>query len=200
MLTWGASNCFYRQGPHKNVFAWGLATLEGACPHPHPPLPKNPSPLSCVPGERPGGESPRLLASFLIILPHTRSWSDFGPHCALRASPPRPSSALHHPRSPSETPSQPCAQPTVPRQPLSPHEPGRGLDQGSFWGSGAGARGRGLAQGRGLGEDPQLGVPRGSFKPFPPLPGCCRTTSWDGSPPRRCGSCRACSLCESQEG
>lgn len=29
------------------------------------------------------------------------------------------------------------------------------------------------------------------------LTGCCRTTSWEGSPPRRCGSCRACSLCES---
>lgn len=28
------------------------------------------------------------------------------------------------------------------------------------------------------------------------LTGCCRTTGWEGSPRRRCGSCQACSLCE----
>lgn len=38
----------------------------------------------------------------------------------------------------------------------------------------------------------------GSSKPLPLLAGCCRTTSWEGSLPRRCGSCRACSRCESQ--
>lgn len=28
------------------------------------------------------------------------------------------------------------------------------------------------------------------------LTGCCKTTGWEGSPRRRCGSCQACSLCE----
>lgn len=32
------------------------------------------------------------------------------------------------------------------------------------------------------------------------LTGCCRTTGWEGSPQRRCGSCRACSPCESRWG
>lgn len=32
----------------------------------------------------------------------------------------------------------------------------------------------------------------------PLLTGCCRTTTWEASPLKRCGSCRACSLCESQ--
>lgn len=97
-------------------------------------------------------------------------------------------------------PLQPRAQPTVPRQPLNPTN-GAGCWTRALWSSEAGARGRGLAWVRGLREDPpQLYMLRGSSKPFPPLTGCCRTTSWEESPRRRCGSCRAFSLCESLEG
>lgn len=71
------------------------------------------------------------------------------------------------------------------------------------WDSGARKLGRegGVWCGSGgRGRTPQLHTLCGSSKPFPPLTGCCRTTSWEESPQRRCGSCRACSLCESLEG
>lgn len=57
--------------------------------------------------------------------------------------------------------------------------------------SAAGARDGGSRE-----EPPTLAM--GSSKPLPLLTGCCRTTSWEASRPRRCGSCGACSHCESR--
>lgn len=84
------------------------------------------------------------------------------------------------------------AQATVPALLLKPTA-GPGAGPGPS-GPEAGAPGRvWLVGGSGGPPAPCAGV----LKPLPLLTGCCRTTSWEGSPPRPCGSCRACTPCES---